>query len=315
MNPLSILESFGESAFDIIAERLTLNGVNVRSAYLRPNRLPYSSKTDVTQGFLAVLSKNMILTDYKTTPQQLYLDSAKKPGFWRGITKTKATSSPAISIAGSWWLCVEFSIPGGKTYISCYLIPEESITFPPILPGSVGRIMPLCRQIACASVVTRCTSSSVIEHPNEKPAPQSSAPPASSSPSSVTILAPTPTKQPIKCATPISSPSSCLSSDDGSDGLETEMTILDITKQLSAMLGPDGDAFGRGNVNIEIAIADTLDSKTGNSENLLLEIVSCAVRGQFVGVSVMTGDGITHPATGKFWECPLLPSTTKKIHQ
>lgn len=255
MDLSSIASSYGESVLNILAERLTVSSVSVKSAYLRPSNDPMSAKIDVTRGFSSLVCKEIVFTDRKIVPQDLL---AQGNGGYRMLWMGRR--SPTIpTVTGSWWLCVSFSVPGGSSYTVCYIIPEENITFPPQMSSSVRKIMPLNRQVVNSAMI------------------------AIHSPSS-------------------SAPSSSQSAEEEEE--EEEDVIMDLTRRVREMLGPDGTAFGRGWIDVRVAVADTLDEET-HKPDLLARILSLVTVGPLkFSITVDTADGEKRPASGVRWVCP-----------
>lgn len=253
MDLTSIVSSYGGSVLDILAERLTINGVNVQSAHLRPNDNPMNTKIDVTKGFCSLVCKNLMLTEHEIAPKDL-IQSSSSNGWYRSIWGKRAP--PAI--VGSWWLCVLFNVPGGATYTACYRVPEERVTFPPVFLSS-KTIMPLKRQIIFAAIKMRAVDSS---HTVREDADEGSA---------------------------------------EIDESEEEI-VLELTKQAQSMIGPDGTAFGRGWIDIRLAVADAVESVSNKAE-FLNNILSLMVNQGKVYISATTADGEERSVDGCMWEC------------
>jgi hypothetical protein len=258
-----------------LAERLTINSVSVKSAYLRPIKDPMSSKIDVTRGFSALVCKEFMLTERAVTAQELMCVSASAGTnnfykmFWFG-----AKAPPAHPITGSWWLCVAFSVPGGTSYTSCYAIPEEKVTFPPVMSNSSKMIMSLNRQVVSSAIVMENED----HHFNASPSKEKNT----------------------------SSPSSDSAESDEEEE-EEEMVVLDITRQSRSMLGPDGTAFGRGWIDVRLAVADAMEeiSNITHRSEFLTRVMSMMTIGPSrTRVVVDTADGERKPATGFRWDCP-----------
>lgn len=72
------------------------------------------------------------------------------------------------------------------------------------------------------------------------------------------------------------------------------------------MLGPDGTAFGRGWIDIRLAVADSLE-EMGNALRkieFLYKVVSAMTDSAAFRVVVDTADGERKPASGHKWICP-----------
>ena len=278
MDLASIASSYGEGVLNILAERLTINSARVKNAYLRPIDAPLSAKVDVTKGFSALIYKQFTITDQRLSPQELANASATRGAFWTGYR------APAVpEVAEKCWLCVIFSVPGGSVYMVCYVIPDELVTFPPAMLGSSKTIMSPSRQVTFSAILLG------------RPSDLSCNPTLLPSSSSSSFKKSTDEEEEKKGA-------NGESSDEDEDEDEDE-NVLDITSQVRAMLGPDGTAFGRGWVDIRLAVADSVDefSSPMDKAKLLDRILSALIRSTTVSVVVDTADGTRKLVSGSKW--------------
>jgi hypothetical protein len=277
MNLSSIVSSYGSSALDVLVERLTMSGVVVRNAWLRPVSDPLSERIDVTGPILDIMRETMMIIDETLDPRDLI--SAAKCGSHGRRTMTwfewMTTSSaahvshrPSMSLPPGddvveYWLCICFALPGDASFVSCHRIPSEPVTFPPCgaITASRGCMMPICRQIISAAI-----EFSGVDGAEEEGEP-----------------------------------------DDDDDGGETVVTVLDITRHLRMMLGPEGDAFGRGTADVSLAMAEAMDDGRMTRVELADRIVGHMLKepGPTVhGVIVRTADGETRAVVKGVWVCP-----------
>lgn len=244
MDLLSVMGSLGESVLNIIAERLTMNSVSIKAAWMRPVNDPFSAKINVTKGFIDLIHRQLVLTDHQTTPQQLS-DASVAHAMKLSLTGYRHVTAPTAS--GSWWLCVSFVVPGGISYVACYILPEEPITFPPqTLCNTINTIIPIHKQILTASI-TR------------------------------------------------------MNRDQDDEGQED--ILLDISQQFRSMSGPDGTAFGRGRIDVKLAMANTIED-ISDKQTLLCKLFAAIAIPSIIQTIINTADGEQRPANGYIWICP-----------
>jgi hypothetical protein len=219
MNLYSAVGSYGDGVLNILAERMSIGGASVQGAWMRPNEDPIDRKLDVTRGFSSIMQSHLMLTDQPISPQELVDLSCIRPAAYKlgklfGVLmgRNERRGEP---VSGNWWLCVSFVVPGGSRYTCCYLIPKETVTFPPQMGDSARMLVPLCRQVTFAGILADALRSDAGRNAREEQEEEEEE------------------KEPI--------------------------VILDITKCVVRMVGPDGSAFGRKWMDARLAVADALD--------------------------------------------------------
>jgi hypothetical protein len=171
METARIAISLGQSIFETVADRLSVTNIIFNNAKFIPKSFPFTRNIDCTDLFRRVLIANGGLEITNTTFNEIISDenlidmidainskdSSKNwlsllmtPHQWIGRRSTRATDGNNSKIEG--WLCVEFSLPGAKSYIKSYYVPHEKINFPPReLFSEFNGIIPLQNTIVDAS--------------------------------------------------------------------------------------------------------------------------------------------------------------------
>lgn len=135
----SVLSSYGE----VIAEKLSVSAIRVLGAHMRPAADPFSEKIDVSRAMSSLL-KSGIVVNRTISPRDLM----PKSGWIPYLTGRAGARHPREK--EPWWLCISFDVPGGARYLHCTMIPEETLSFPPLLLST--RIMPMNKQIVLAKL-------------------------------------------------------------------------------------------------------------------------------------------------------------------
>jgi hypothetical protein len=82
--------------------------------------------------------------------------------------------------------------------------------------------------------------------------------------------------------------------------------VLDIAGPLRMMAGPDGDAFGRGVVDMSLAIAEAMDG--ADAMALTRRMIGLVMSGNVLELVVCTADGGRTRVTDSMWHCGRPPS-------
>jgi hypothetical protein len=174
-------------------------------------------------------------------------------------------SHPLFFVEEEYWLCVSFAMPGKCLFTVRYAIPTEPVTFPPPLAAMSHRITPLDKQILKATLAftTKSTSPLMMRY------------------------------------------SSCdgeEKEEDEKDDDDDEMDVMDMTKRFKMMVGPDGDAFGKGNVDLHLITAESLYDMADKTL-LATTMIKLMLTGRTPEMVVHMADGERRIANGKTWLC------------
>lgn len=297
---LEILGKYGGCVYDTLVDRINVNSIKIKSAWVRPENNPFVPKLNVTEGFERLLSSKggITLLNQDVTVRELTSPPQPKKSIWQmfsGAASITAAASataraaavtaqaqaqlqqhPASAVSATaraaavtsaapaeepHWLCVCFSIPGDSEFIACYRLPSEQVTFPPLSTDPRGLVR-ADRQIISATMV---------------------------------------------CDTYSDDDPSCDNEGDAED--EEERTLLDFTPFVQKMAGPNGDFFGRDLLDLRTAMADSMES-SGRTHRLLVDLLDLSETGKSARARLEYADGSVHYAGFKKFNCNAsLPTT------
>lgn len=288
---LEILGKYGGCVYDTLVDRINVNSINIKSAWVRPESNPFVPKLDVTEGFRRLLSSKggIALLNQDVSVQDLTkLPPPKKP-FWQmfsgaaaitaAATAASATAAPAAAAATAaqaqaqlqqhpapaeepHWLCVSFSMPGDSEFTACYRLSSEQVTFPPLSADPRGLVQ-ADRQIISATMVCDTYTDDITGD----------------------------------------------TKDEDEEEEDEERILLDFTPSVQKMAGPNGDFFGRDVLDLRVAIANTAEASC-QTLRLLADLLDLAVKGKSVRAKLEYADGSAGYADFKKFRCnEPLPKT------
>ena len=173
------------------------------------------------------------------------------------------------------WLGVDFRIPGGLDYTACYRIPLERVTFPPA-KANPKNLADLDMQIISAQLSFHrdppaLTATGTGEEDDDKSITSDS--PREGSPE-------TPHRPPDA---------------EKEEEEEEEEVLVDFTQKCQSFSGPNGTFFGRKDLDLRLALAETIDSQMDGGQRAeffsKLLCSACGGGGPRFAVRIVMGDG------------------------
>lgn len=271
------IRSYSESVVGIVAETLTINRVSINKAWIRPARNPIGEQSvDVTRAFVDMVSADGVFVNQKVSPSDL-------------LPKRQSSGG------GGAWSWVPF------LRRSC---PQS----PPLRPRcnddkeQEEEEWWLC---VLFSMPGGCKYTAPYTIPSELV----TFPPLITSHAQFIV--------PL-CAQVISAEFvfSTKEEEEEEDDDDDKVIAMDFTEQLREMIGPDGFAFGRGEVDVELAMSNSLDSMDEKEKDATLRSILgyTMSMGRAGCVRIETADGDVERASSSLWKIPSSHSSPKKIY-